>query len=225
MAKKLTATSYHWSNNLQVERYNRTLVTRLHHFVYQHQKNRNMYVPPLTSVYNMQTHWATGISPFKRIILDELPSAAAFDKLAVPANDMPQDVTPRNMVHWLQQRILLMKATVSNQLSTVQRRYKRDFDRNVWQEPTFNIRGHLLVDGPQLAALASDDADETANCWYNKLLRQASEPYRVISVLRHTVAIEEDGISNTVSINRLTLWPRREQVINRSYKKSHTTQP
>lgn len=56
------------------------------------------------------------------------------DRLTCPANDMQREVTTRHKPCWLLQRIDLMKAAVISKLSTAWRRYKCDFDKNVWRQ-------------------------------------------------------------------------------------------
>lgn len=47
----------------------------------------------------------------------------------------------------------MIKAAVSNPLSTVQRRYQREFDKNVRWDPKIKEEAYEFVDRPQLAAL------------------------------------------------------------------------
>lgn len=76
---------------------------------------------------------------------------------------MPRDVTPQHMLHRLLKRIALIKAAITNQISPTQRRYRRDFDKNVPREPTFDVDDYKFVDRSKLAFIASGAADEIAN--------------------------------------------------------------
>lgn len=116
-----------------------------------------------------------------------------------------------------------MKFAVSSRLSTTQQRSKRDFDRNVRGELALKIGTYELVDRPQLAAIASDAANIMANRRYTNMLHGASGPYRVLNVQPHTVAIEEDGIQNTLSIDLLTLSPTLDQVTEIPHETTNTT--
>lgn len=118
----------------------------------------------------MQTHRATGTSLFNVILPRERPSATTFDGQTVPVKDTQRDVTTRYILHGLQKWIELLKGAVTCRLSTTQRQYKRDFDNNVRQQPTFKIGYYMFVDRPQLAAIASDTAVEMESRRYNKLL-------------------------------------------------------
>lgn len=118
---------------------------------------------------------------------------------------MQRDVTPRNMPHWLLQQIALMNAAASGQLSMAQRRYECDLRRNFWLELKLEVGEYVFVDHLRSVSAALDAADELANHLYIKLLRRPSEPWRVLNVYLHTVAIEEDSIPKTVSIDCITL--------------------
>lgn len=93
-----------------------------------------------------------------------------------------------------------------------QRRYKGHSKRNVRREPKFKIGDFKFVYGPQLAAIATNAADEMMNSRYNKLFLRASGLYKVLGVPPHTGAIEGDGIPNSVYTDRLTQSPTRHQV-------------
>lgn len=49
----------------------------------------------------------------------------------------------------------------------------------------------MLVNGSELAAIASNAAFELASRQYNKLLGQTSGQYKALDVRPHTVAIEK----------------------------------
>lgn len=104
------------------------------------------------------------------IIPSEPPSAATFDRLTGPVNDMPLEVTQRRMPNLHLRRIALMKAADSSQLSTTQRRSRRNFDENVRREPTFKVGDYVFKDRPQLVATSLDAADDMPNHRCNKKL-------------------------------------------------------
>lgn len=93
-----------------------------------------------------------------------------------------------------------MKAAVSSQLSTTQRRYKRNFNKNWRWGPTFDIVDYEILDLPKLAAFASGAHHEMANPRYSELLQWAFGPYRVLSAISQTLTIEGDRIPNIVFI-------------------------
>ena len=66
-------TAYHPQKNGQAETFNRTLATRLRHYVSEHQRDWDDYVQPLTYAYNMQVHKSTGTTPFDLILTRHPP--------------------------------------------------------------------------------------------------------------------------------------------------------
>lgn len=109
-------------------------------------------------------------------------------------------------------RIELMIAAASSRWAMAQRHYKRNVDRTVLQEPIFRIGDCAFVFQTHLGTIASGAADETANNRYNKLLWRVPEPYKVLSVHLHTVSVEQEWITKTVSIDHLTLYRTRPEL-------------
>lgn len=61
--RHLTTTAYHPQTNGQVERFNKTIVTRLRHYLADHQRSWDICVQPLTHAYNTQVPRSTNTSP------------------------------------------------------------------------------------------------------------------------------------------------------------------
>lgn len=129
------------------------------------------------------------------------------------------------MPHRLLQPIRLMKGAISSRLFTSQRRYKCGFDKIVRRERTYQVGAYKLINRPQLAAVISNVADRVANRRNNKLLRQASGPYRVLRVQRHTVTIADDSTTKTVSMDGPMLSLPRQQVTDKAYETTHIWRP
>lgn len=71
----------------------------------------------------------------------------------------------------------------------------------------------VFVDRPPLSATATSPASTLANAAYNKLLPRALGPFRVISVQPHPLTIDEEGIPNTIFIDRATRVPTEPQAV------------
>lgn len=63
-AKQLTTTAHHPQTNGQTERYYKTIVARLSHYVAENQPDWDEYVRPLTYAYNLQLNKSNRVSPF-----------------------------------------------------------------------------------------------------------------------------------------------------------------
>lgn len=85
-----------------------------------------------------------------------------------------------------------------------QARYKHSYDRRVPETPSFLAGKYVFVEKPTLLATSEVSADAYTNRTYNKLQQRTMGPFCFISVRRHTVTIDEHGIPNTVSIDRVT---------------------
>lgn len=66
-----------FGNKRNVERYIHSFVTRLRHYVFEHQKELDTSVPLLTFVYDAQMREAKGKSSFNVILKEEAPSAVS----------------------------------------------------------------------------------------------------------------------------------------------------
>jgi len=67
-------TAYHPQTNIQVERYNRTMATKLRHYIAYDSSRWDELLPVLTLAYNSQPHRSTGIAPFELVIPRRIPS-------------------------------------------------------------------------------------------------------------------------------------------------------
>lgn len=69
----LTITSYHPQTNREVQRFNKTIDTRLRHYVTERKRNWNVFVQPFTHAYNIQIHGRTDTSLYS-LVLNRQPS-------------------------------------------------------------------------------------------------------------------------------------------------------
>ena len=75
--ENLFVTTYHPQCNEQVERFNRTILAALRHYVADHPKDGDLFTNALTYAYNTQTHRGTKSSPFE-LVLSRPPSPLAL---------------------------------------------------------------------------------------------------------------------------------------------------
>lgn len=132
-AKNLTTNTYHSQTNGQTERFNRTLVTRLRHFVSDHPNDYDYYVQPLTYTYNMQVRRSTGLTPFDLVLARHPPNPIIWPPRPVLSNNRPKRTARAVKDEPLDQLQTIFARAVEN-LATAQGRYKRDhdnFDRTI----------------------------------------------------------------------------------------------
>lgn len=128
------------------------------------------------------------------------------------------------MPHRLLERMELKNSAVSSWLSTTQRSYKRHFGENVQRELICEIQDYVFVAHSQSASIELDAVNEMASRWYRRILRRAAAKYKDLSVKSHRVAVEENSIPKTVSMDRHTVSLTSEQVRENRPELKHTTQ-
>lgn len=123
----------------------------------------------------------------------------------VSATTLLHDTPTAPNLEGLPQKLLhldaAMRDQVSNKMTTQKGKYKRYFDENVPTLLTFAIEDQFYVNRPPLTLVA-----ETKNTLVRstKLLPITMEAVTDINVKRHAITIDDDGIPNTISINRAT---------------------
>ncbi|CDF32918.1 unnamed protein product [Chondrus crispus] len=180
-------TAYHPQSNGQTERFNRTLVQRLRHYVEEHQRDWDDYLQPLTFAYNTQVHRSTETTPFD-LVLTRPPSGLI----------LPED--PRTPVQYKRATLRKLRDALDRartKLSASQKRYKDDFDKKVRFRPVVVAGDFVYVDRPPRPLTSVE-----------RRTRAQEGPFRVRSATDTTVLIEQDGVENRVSIDRVTKMPR-----------------
>ena len=72
--KNVFTTTYHPQCNEQVERFNRTIINALRHYVADQPKDWDLFTDALTFAYNTQVHSSTGVSPFELVLSRRPPT-------------------------------------------------------------------------------------------------------------------------------------------------------
>ncbi len=75
--ENLLTTSYHPQCNGQVERFNRTILDALRHYVADHPHDWDLFSDPVAFAYNTQVHRVTKFSPFE-LVLSRPPNSLAI---------------------------------------------------------------------------------------------------------------------------------------------------
>ena len=124
--KNLYTTTYNPQANGQVERFNKTIVAALRHYVGEHPRDWDLFTDALTYAYNTQVHRGTGLSPFE-LVLSRVPPP-----LAVEAEPTIEQSGSAAQFHtkwtaWLES----LMATAKPNLRKAQEKYKKDFDKRL----------------------------------------------------------------------------------------------
>ena len=207
-------TTYHPQSNGQTERFNRTLVQRLRHYLEEHQRDWDDYVQPLTFAYNTQVHRSTETTPFD-LLLTRPPSGPILPG-TVPQDAGTHREDPRTLVQYKSATLRKLRDALDRaqtKLTASQKRYKDDFDKKVRFRPVVGAGDFVYVDRPprpltsverRTRAQDTTGTDELSV----KLLPRTEGPFRVRAATDTAVLIEQDGVENRVSIDRVTKMPR-----------------
>jgi len=123
------ATPYHPQTNGQVERFNKTLVKQLRHYVSDHVVTCSWYLSLVVTAYNSQVHGSTGQVPFAYVSSRRL-TPVAIERLPAGADTGEIETPGRAMENFLQ-RLDALIPPVRDTMKKAQARYKRAFDKRV----------------------------------------------------------------------------------------------
>ncbi|CDF32578.1 unnamed protein product [Chondrus crispus] len=124
--RNLFTTAYHPQTNGQVERFNQTILSRIRHYVVEHQKTRDEYCGPLTYAYNTQVHRSTGCTPFE-LVLSRPPGPVALEY--TPENGTMPETRHERMR--LMEHLTRLIQGATKTLQAAQARYKENYDKHV----------------------------------------------------------------------------------------------
>jgi len=123
------ATPYHLQTYGQVERFSKTLVKQLRHYVSDHVVTWSRYLNLVGTAYNSQVYGSTGQVPFALVNPRRL-TPVTIDRLTVGA-DTGEIVTPGRARENVLQRLDALIPQVRDTMEKAQARYKRAFDKHV----------------------------------------------------------------------------------------------
>ena len=194
-------TAYHPQTNGQVERFNRTLVSTLRHYLADIQRDWDQSTDVLTYVYNCTVNRIIGIRPFD-LALSRTPSPLALQQTPLLNPSACRAKFKIRCLAWLR----CLMSTASRHLLSGQDRCKRDFD-NRHRYPTAEYQVGDLVLVNRGAAFRSEEISEK-NRVNNKLAPKTEEPFTVVQVDEHTVTIlRGTGLKDRLSRDRVIKSP------------------
>lgn len=129
------------TKNGKVERYNRTLVGRWSHYVFENQNDWTHMVSQ-SHICRKQMHRTMGPAVSTCKYNRELPCAATFNRLMCLSSDARRHSTLRQMTQRFLKKFELLQATAQRKLSTAQQRYKWNMEKNIHQEPSLTTKCH-----------------------------------------------------------------------------------
>jgi len=189
--------AYHPQTNGQVERYNRTMATKLRHYVTDDPRRWDELLPVLTMAYNSQPHRSRGIAPFEFVIPERIPSLSVRNlppgtplTYKGTLNDGSPLARKRELMTKLRQQI----PAVVEALQKTQQRYKPNFDSNV---DTRNKRVRV-----------GDYVYTTNHQQKNKLQSRTVGPFVVLDADDSIYVVDVNGDERRVNSDHVTPAPR-----------------
>lgn len=95
-----------------------------------------------------------------------------------------------------------MRESFDSRLTEAQQLYNSDHDKYVYETPVFTTNKLLFVDRALISLNISTlkTADQPT---YKKLMSRADRPYRILWLQQHTLNIDENGVTNTISMRNV----------------------
>jgi transposase InsO family protein len=120
--KKIFTTAYHPQTNVQVARYNRTILVSIRAYVSKRQDEWEDYTAAVTYAYNCRVHSSLGMHPFSLTFTRPPPN------LSLQAKPRREGITPTSAKKRFLERVKTIRLRASENLHKVQARYKSNFD-------------------------------------------------------------------------------------------------
>ena len=186
------ATPYHPQTNGQVERFNKTLVRQLRHYVHDHVVTWARYASLLVTAYNTQVHSSTGVAPFAFVCPRRL-QPMAIERLTRTEGETSTQ-TPGQAKASLLQKLEELIPLVREAMEKAQARYKRNFDSRV------KSRREPLRVGDWVFVNSHENQG-------GKLVFKARGPYQILKTDGRRLTIESDDGIRTINGNHATRAP------------------
>ena len=199
--QNLYTTTYHTLTNGQVERFNRTILASLRHYVSEHPKDWDLFSDALTYAYNTQALESTSVAPFE-LVLSRPPAPLAFE--ATPSIDSVSDEAQYHKKWTTYAKALT--STARKEIQKRQLRYKREFDDRVMPYKEDVTVGTYVF-------LRKDYTNPRRESKH-KLASIATGPYKVTAREANTVTIEREKLEQeNVSRDRFVRAPTPMDIV------------
>jgi len=189
----LYSTTYHPQTNVQVERYNQTIVGQLRTYVEDHQDRWDNLVSMLTLAYSSRPQQRTGVAPLELVTPERIRSLSVERIVGSPAPE-EKDGSPRGVREAIRARLCNHIDKVLLSLSVSQRRYKRSYDARVRLENKDIQEGDWVY------------VDSHARTKH-KLGTHTAGPHKVLSRGERTFSLDIGGYPEPVSSDHVTAAP------------------
>lgn len=196
-------TAYHPQTNSQAEQYNRTIVTRLWHYISDHQKNWDPFFQPLTCTYNMQVHRSTVTFPYGLFISCHPPGPLLLNSTTISTKGNVSETSPQAVGNLLWQPIHALYSIKTSHMIKSKSRYKSGYDIRVREMPR-NVPGsYVFIHNPPIRATKEPPPPpqnkHVTDCNHEQLLR-----WKYYKDTIGLLVIDDNWIPYTIPIDRAT---------------------
>ena len=188
-------TTYHPQCNGQVERFNRTILASLRHYVGEHPKDWDLFSDALTFAYNTQAHKSTNLAPFE-LVLSRPPPPVALQGEPQLNNVQGSSQFHTKWKEWLR----ALMSTASTEMAKNQARYKANFDARIRR----NKEAEQVGKGSYVF-IRKDYSNPNEK--RHKLADIVSDPFKVVDVNEDTVVVVDGADEIRISRDRVTPAP------------------
>jgi hypothetical protein len=194
--KQLFTSTYHPQTNGQVERFNRTVLEKLTHYVTSAQDDWDEHVRGVVYGYNCQVHATTGLSPFE-LVLSRPPAVPILVARPIQSDGKSK---PEFLSTFLTQLSRLASKT-KEELAAQQQRYKDVYDAHV------RVRNKDIEAGDLVFVRTFSEAPGSP-----KLLVPSTGPYVVEARNERIFRVRTPSGIVQVNSDRVTKSPRPEDL-------------
>ena len=194
---------------IQVERFNRTLLSGLRHFCSEHGKDWDQFSDAITYAHDTTVHRATNMSPMQLVLTRPPPSLVLANAETIDDSAFG----PRQQAELFAERLKKLMETSSTRLRAAQARYKHDFEKHV---RTFNtdlkvgdlvyVRRETTREQEEIGHRQRGDVNE-----HHKLRSKAIGPFPIVASEVTHVMILRHGHLDTILKNRVIRAPLLQQ--------------
>ena len=192
--KNLFSTPYHPQTQGQVERFNRTILSKLSQYVSQSAEWDEL-VPALVLSYNSSVNTSTGYSPFE-LILTRAPTVPVLEPMFPMQREGDRVQQRARLQRHLQRNAKKAKET----LKKTQERYKRNYDRAVRRRAEKLKCGDLVF------------VKTYSMSGSHKLVTPAAGPYTVVETDGYTVTVKTPSGDHKINADRVVRAPSVEDL-------------
>lgn len=204
--KNLFTTTYHPQWNGQVERYNRSLLAAIRHYIEDHPKDWDLYTETIRYAYNTQVHSTTKFAPFD-LVLTRRPPALPVE---LDSKDTVSVELTTALFHlrWWNELRKRAKAAAAN-MAKARARYKRNYDSSLRKHvPGIRVGGHVIVRIEKKTRKAPEESSDKPK--RHKLSPVATGPHEVVEFNEETVVISRGDEVERISRHRVVNAPGKD---------------